>query len=90
MEQTGTLERVYYRFIDRISLHICAAADIFVGRALEDEVVETYKMELQKKGKDNESIKERIKKKEIKTYQVCRFGCCIQYGLVKVFVRLKI
>ena len=49
LEQAGTLERAYYRYIDCISVYICVAADMFIKRTLEDEVVETYKKELRKR-----------------------------------------
>ena len=62
------LERAYYNYIDRISVHLREASDFFVRRSLDAEVVETYKNQLRKKGMDDETIEEKakeVKKKEL-------------------------
>ena len=43
LEKAYMLERAYYFYIDRISVHIREASDYFVQRSLDAEVVETYK-----------------------------------------------
>ena len=55
------LERAYYNYIDRISVHLCEDSDFFVRRSLDAEVVETYKNQLRKKGMDDETIEEKAK-----------------------------
>ena len=61
-------------------MHICEAADMFIRRALEDEVLETYKIELEKEGKDNESIKETME--EVKKRKLTRFvGLDVAYNM---------
>ena len=62
------LERAYYNYIDRISVHLREASDFFVRRSLDAEVAETYKNQLRKKGMDDETIEEKakeVKKKEL-------------------------
>ena len=55
------LERAYYYHGKKLTEHIREASDMFIKEALDEEVLQTDKEQLEKEGKDSAAVAERLK-----------------------------